>query len=258
MSTIVTKAGRQGSVCWSLLVFAGLVACGKGSSKENAPDARPAAFRDADIYDAYIQEEDVSIAPPPLPECPASCDDQNPCTEDSCDAETHVCRNDATADGTACVGADMCSLESACKSGLCVGITSRDCTVAPDQCHEEGYCLPTTGLCSYPETPTNDHKACDDNDLCTTSDVCVSGVCEGTRLQCGAGLTCDPKTGQCPGFPTAAWAIALDASAATAGAYDSSFCGLTVSPTGALYFAGGFANALDLGAGPPRSATRAL
>jgi len=41
----------------------------------------------------------------------------------------------------------------------------------------------------------------------------------------------------------------MDPNAATAGAYPS-FSDLTVSPSGALYFTGGFANTLDLGAGP--------
>jgi hypothetical protein len=63
-------------------------------------------------------------------------------------------------------------------------------------------------------------------------------------------VTCDPKTGQCPGFPTATWGIVFDPSASTAGAIDPTFSDLTVSAKGSLYFTAGFANTLDLGAGP--------
>jgi hypothetical protein len=225
---------------WIALAVFGMAACGAGNGNQAKPDARLAAFRDADIYDVPIVQ--------PLPECPASCDDQNACTQDSCDPDTHLCRNDPAADGTACAAADLCSLEAACNTGLCVGTKSKDCTLPPDECHEEGYCVPTTGLCTYPNS--TDHKACDDHNLCTTGDQCVAGVCQAAPIQCGAGLTCDPKTGQCPGFPTAAWGIVLDPSASTTGAIDPSFSDLTVSPTGALYFTAGFANTLDLGAGP--------
>jgi hypothetical protein len=70
---------------WAALVVSGIVACGGGSGSHSKPDARPAAFRDADIYDAA----DASIVQQKLPDCPASCDDQNPCTTDSCDPDTH-------------------------------------------------------------------------------------------------------------------------------------------------------------------------
>jgi hypothetical protein len=236
MSVCTSHRGRR----WFALAIVGMAACGGGSGSQSKPDARPAAFRDADIYD-------IPIAPP-LPDCPASCDDQNPCTKDSCDPETHLCINDPATDGTSCVAGDLCTLEAACKSGVCVGTKARDCTVPSDQCHESGYCLPTTGLCTYPNSA--DHKACDDGNLCTTGDQCVSGVCQAAPIQCGAGLTCDPKTGQCPGFPTATWGMIFDPSASIAGAIDATFSDLTVSAKGSLYFTAGFANTLDLGAGP--------
>jgi hypothetical protein len=51
---------------------------------------------------------------------------------------------------------------------------------APDQCHEAGVCNPETGVCSAP--PAADGIACDDDDLCTADDACVSGTCRGTSL----------------------------------------------------------------------------
>src|ERR1017187_7181311 len=97
--------------CLTALAVVGVVACGNGSTTHVSADARPAAFRDADIYDTA----DAPIPQQQLPDCPASCDDQNPCTTDSCDPETHLCRNDPTTDGTTCVSPDLCSLAAACK-----------------------------------------------------------------------------------------------------------------------------------------------
>jgi hypothetical protein len=235
MSIFTSNLGQ----CLFALAVAGVAACGSGSGSQSKPDARPAAFRDADIYN-----NDVPIQV--LPDCPVSCEDQNPCTTDSCDLDTHLCRNDPATDGTSCVTSDLCSIEAACKSGLCVGTKTKDCTVPSDQCHEEGYCVPTSGLCTYPNSV--DHKACDDGNLCTTGDQCMAGVCQAAPIQCGAGATCDPKTGQCPGFPTAIWGFALDPSTATGGYYNS-LSRLAVSPMGGVYFTASFANRLDLGAG---------
>jgi hypothetical protein len=228
------------------IVLAGVAACGSGSSGHGNVDARLAAFRDADIYDtagAPMATPDASIV---LPECPASCDDKNSCTIDSCDPDTHLCRNDPGNDGVSCVSSDLCSLEAACKSGLCIGTQTKDCTQPPDQCHESGYCVPSTGLCTYGNS--NDRTACDDQNLCTTGDQCIAGVCTGAEVQCGPGLTCDLKTGECPGFPTPIWGTAQDPSALTA--LNISFSDLTVSASGALYFTAGFANTLDLGDRP--------
>jgi hypothetical protein len=241
------------SLLWRIvgasLLAVTLTACSGGDSKQTGPSARPAAFRDAAIYDADISDVPYVVQ---LPDCPASCDDQNPCTKDSCDPETHLCLNDPATEGAACVGADLCSLEASCKSGLCVGTKTKNCTVAPDQCHEEGYCIPTTGLCMYPNS--KEHKGCDDGDLCTTGDQCISGACQAAPIQCGAGVTCDQKTGQCPGFPSPIWGYSLDTESATAAAYPA-FNDLTVSPSGSVYFTATFANTLDLGAGSMSTTT---
>jgi hypothetical protein len=229
---------------WVGIAIVGWMGCsGSGGSQEKT-DARPAAFRDADIYDTADAPESVA---PPLPDCPASCDDKNPCTVDSCDPDTHLCRNTPGNEGVPCTVADLCSLEPVCKAGLCVGSRSKDCSTAPDACHKPGYCVPATGACTF--EAVDNGQACNDNNLCTTGDQCLAGVCQGAAVQCGPGVTCDPKTGECPGFPTAKWGLALDAAAGTTGAFSSSFSDITVSASGALYFTAGYANTLDLGAG---------
>lgn len=232
-----------------LLIVAGWGGCRSDAGSSGNPDARPAAFRDADIYDTadapvIVIEED---APPALPECPATCDDKNPCTLDSCDPDTHLCRNDPGNDGVACASTDLCALAASCQDGLCVGRASKDCSRPPDQCHEAGTCDNSTGLCIYPSMA--DSTPCSDDNLCTTTDRCIAGVCTGTAVQCGPGVACDTKTGVCPGFPTASWGVAMDPDAAMRTAVDDTFTGLAMSATGALYFVGGFANTLDLGAG---------
>jgi hypothetical protein len=235
------------SPCLCLAIaFVGWAACKDGGISQGKVDARPAAFRDADIYDtadAPSPEEDDASAV--LPECPATCDDKNPCTIDSCDPETHACRNELGNEGGTCASTDLCALEAVCKSGLCIGSRSRDCSQAPDQCHQSGYCDSSTGLCSYPKVP--DTKPCDDDNLCTTADQCADGVCGGTVVQCGPGVSCDRETGQCPGFPSATWGRMVDHDAIN---LDEDKNALTLSPSGALYFVGGLRNSLDLGAGP--------
>jgi hypothetical protein len=48
---------------------------------------------------------------------------------------------------------------------------------ASDQCHTAGVCNPATGVCSNPAKA--DGSACDDENLCSQTDRCVSGVCTG-------------------------------------------------------------------------------
>jgi hypothetical protein len=121
------------------------------------------------------------------------CDDKNPCTTDVCDPETGSCtyqNNTASCDdGDACTSGDLCA-EGTCLSG---GPTDcddhNDCTV--DACDSFAGCLHTAVA-----------GACDDADLCTTGDVCVSGKCVGEAKYCDDGEICtankcEPTTGQC-------------------------------------------------------------
>ena len=91
----------------------------------------------------------------------ADCDDENPCTEDSCDTETtHACAHSVAPDTTVCrPSTDPCDPEE-----LCDGITA-DCPA--DAFLSEG-------------------ADCDDHDPCTDPDTCDSvGVCGGPYLYAG-------------------------------------------------------------------------
>ncbi len=93
------------------------------------------------------------------------CDDNDPCTDDSCDEETGACVNAPTDcdDGNPCT-------ENACGA--------EGCTATP----VEG--------------------DCDDSSPCTTEDVCLEGTCVGTAVVCTSddpcvAATCDDVTGEC-------------------------------------------------------------
>jgi DNA-binding beta-propeller fold protein YncE len=98
-----------------------------------------------------------------------SCDDQNPCTTDSCTAG--VCGSSATSgpcdDGNACTSGESCS------GGTCSGVAlscddKNPCTV--DSCD------PTQGCIAK---PGSDGVSCDDGDVCTLGDLCSGGKCLG-------------------------------------------------------------------------------
>ncbi len=118
-----------------------------------------------------------------------------------CDPSTGECSNPAAEDGIACNDGDLCTRIDTCQGGLCLGAEPVQCT-ALDQCHVAGVCDPATGVCSNPSAA--DGTACDDDDRCTRSDTCQSGVCTGADPvicaaldQCYVPGECDPLNGEC-------------------------------------------------------------
>jgi kumamolisin len=87
------------------------------------------------------------------------------------------------ANGTACTDGSACTSPDTCQSGVCVGGNPVVCS-ALDQCHSAGVCDPQTGACSNPNAP--DGLACNDQNACTSPDVCASGVCTGTPISCAS------------------------------------------------------------------------
>src|SRR5262249_23847735 len=80
----------------------------------------------------------------------------------TCDPATGICSNPARRDGATCNDGDACTKVDRCAAGLCVGSDPVVCAT-PDQCHAEGTCNPTTGVCSNPTRP--DGTQCNDGDL---------------------------------------------------------------------------------------------
>ncbi len=105
------------------------------------------------------------------------CDDNNPCTKDSCVSWTGSCTADGLADGTACDDGKPCTSGDKCISWQCKGkIGACPCKSTSD-CFDNDYCTQdacdtTAGTCA------NVDKNCDDGKPCT-ADTCApsSGVC---------------------------------------------------------------------------------
>ena len=127
-----------------------------------------------------------------------SCDDNNPCTADSC-GSNGACLH-APLDGTSCNDGNACNGSEMCRAGACAAGSPVVCT-ASDQCHDVGTCDPGTGVCSNPSKA--DGAICNDGNACTNTDVCRSGTCSGTAKACNAtdqchtAGVCDPATGTC-------------------------------------------------------------
>ena len=106
------------------------------------------------------------------------CNDEDPCTDDSCDPETGFCTAAPATGGEACNDGSVCTLDDICVNGACNGTTFKCddanlCTT--DSCDPEQGCIH-----SLNEAP------CDDGNICTTSDYCHLGNCLG-----GGQFPCD-------------------------------------------------------------------
>lgn len=95
-----------------------------------------------------------------------SCDDFNPCTNDSCD-NTLGCVNTPNMDS--CEPATACLVDGICMDGQCVGVP-KDCEdgnlCTNDICNDMTGCahIPTSGVC-------------DDKNACTVNENCLTGAC---------------------------------------------------------------------------------
>ncbi|NOS99246.1 MAG: hypothetical protein HOP29_01310 [Phycisphaerales bacterium] len=160
--------------------------------------------RNADPCDAPPIIPPSSPPPPagpgPGPACTVptqsgDCNDQDPCTDDVCNAG--VCQNP---NNTApCDDKNQCTTGDLCTAGACIG-EPVDCSPMDNDCHT-GECDGKTGLCVR-ET-SNEGEPCDDGLTCTYDSVCSKGVCVGTPIdcshlddQCHAGV-CNPTTELC-------------------------------------------------------------
>jgi hypothetical protein len=117
----------------------------------------------------------------------SACNDNNPCTVDSCvDAR---CVHPAVTNGTACPDDGNVCTSDACSSGICAhpalanGVT---CTSDNNECTTDRC---TSGACTHPAV--SDGTTClDDGNECT-SDVCTSGSCGHPALADGVECTDD-------------------------------------------------------------------
>ncbi len=128
-------------------------------------------------------------------ECLGGCNDQNPCTTDSCNFATGLCRY-VPNDGASCNDGNACTGDDVCAAGQCTGqmIVCND----ENPCTDD-MCDPATG-CYY---PPDDSNFCADGDLCDGNETCAGGQCmPGTPTDCSDGRSCsvdscDPASGEC-------------------------------------------------------------
>ncbi len=129
-----------------------------------------------------------------------SCDDLNPCTEDSCKNGTCgylVSIGKTCDDGNACTKTDACD-----KAGACTGVSYTCDTTNTCIAYPQG-CLATKGCLGV----SNDGIPCNDGDACTawsgadpTPDHCLGGACTGLPVTCDdknvcTNDVCDKKKG---------------------------------------------------------------
>jgi hypothetical protein len=117
----------------------------------------------------------------PPPECTSAvdCNDDNPCTDDTCSAGTcgHANNTSSCDDGNACTTADACS------GGSCQGGAATDCADT-NPCTDDS-CNPVSG-CAH----ANNTAACDDGSACTSNDTCSAGSCAGVAKSCSDDNPC--------------------------------------------------------------------
>jgi slime mold repeat-containing protein len=124
----------------------------------------------------------------------SGCNDNNPCTVDTCDAATRTCKFTAL----------TCATDSKCSTGTCNPSTGQ-CVFTPVTCQQDSNlcttesCNPTTGACE-----SSAPKSCAIDSPCTTGSCNPStGSCEFTPVTCQQDgdlcttESCNPTTGQC-------------------------------------------------------------
>jgi hypothetical protein len=117
------------------------------------------------------------------------CDDEDPCTDDSC--QEGKCKNVHAAHEGCCLSADDCEVSGLCEEASCVDFA---CVIEP-----------IADCCSDP-------TQCDDGNP-MTSDLCTEGVCKNPGIDCVFDADCDdgnpcsidtcPSSHQCENTATA-------------------------------------------------------
>ncbi len=124
----------------------------------------------------------------------ATCDDKNPCTDDSCGGSAGCQYSNNTAqcdDGSKCTASDKCA------GGKCVPGN-------PPNCDDNNPCTDDSCDMATGCTQVNNTKACDaDNSECTPADACKDGTCQAGKIKsCDTGdecitAVCNKANGKC-------------------------------------------------------------
>ncbi len=144
-----------------------------------------------------------------------NCDDNNACTDDTCDAKLGCANKPNSAP---CQDGDQCTLSDKCVGGQCTKGVAKSCDdqepCTSDACDKKsgkcinnpipgcgGFCLAnsdcndnnpcTTNNCINSKCLlTNNSKPCDDGNKCSNKDTCTKGKCVGQQVDCDDGNPC--------------------------------------------------------------------
>ena len=150
---------------------------------------------------------------------PATCDDDNVCTDDTCNPQApdlaaacqHTPNQDPCDDGVFCNGADVCAGGTCNHDGdPCAGGAEchRECNEATDSCLDAAGtpCTDDGNLCTD-DTCDGDgscvhlsnNAPCPDGVFCNGADVCAGGVCIHAGDPCASGSACDRTCNEAAG-----------------------------------------------------------
>ena len=154
--------------------------CDSGSGCETANNTASCDDGDPDtINDTCTDGVCAGVAAP-------SCNDGNPCTDDSYDVGSGSCVN--VNNTASCDDGNACTTNDVCSGGSCIGGAAPDCddgnVCTTDTCDSGSGCV-----------NTNNTASCDDGDACTTNDTCSGGSCAGgAPPDCDDGNVCTTDT----------------------------------------------------------------
>ncbi len=122
-----------------------------------------------------------------------TCDDKNPCSDDTCDPKQGCVFKPNTAPCNA--DDNACTENDACAFGACVSGKVKACD-SGDQC-VTGKCSIIDGKCAYKFAA---NAPCNDSSPCTLNDTCLIDSCTGSAANCDdknpcTGDACDAKSG---------------------------------------------------------------
>ena len=131
----------------------------------------------------------VDGADPDCQQCQSNpdCDDGNPCTVNTCNAD-NTCLTSFVTNGTLCDDGLYCTNPDQCLDGVCSG-DPLNCSGLDDQCNQ-GSCDENGDQCVA--NPINQGQACDDGLYCNVNETCQNGSCTSSETR-----DCSGESDQC-------------------------------------------------------------
>ncbi|KAM9962896.1 hypothetical protein ACTFIW_006117 [Dictyostelium discoideum] len=141
---------------------------------------------------------------------PKNCDDQNPCTQDSC-SNNGVCAYTPIPNCAICNSTFNCITTDLCQPMVCTGGPVFTCEINQTLCNDDNFCTTDScsgnGVCAH--TPVDNCLTCSSNIGCITVDKCIPQFCSKDNKSCITGdngcdkgdkcsiASCESPTGNC-------------------------------------------------------------